>query len=131
MKDLPGTLKSVDDMLTQGSNWKDLREKLTVLFQRFRRLNIKVKPSKLRLGREVIFGGFKCRATEAGVEIQPDPSRLEAIANIKPPENKTDVRAFLGMIRQLEAWSPNLSFATKSLRCQTIKSAAFQWTEDC
>ena len=41
------------------------------------------------------------------------------------------MRAFLGIIRQLEAWSPNLSFATKSMRCQTIKSAAFQWDEDC
>ena len=121
VKGLSGTLKSVDDMLTQGTSWADLRGKMTILFQRFRKLNIKVKPSKLRIGKEVVFGGFKCKATETGVEIQPDPSRLEAISNISPPENKTEVRAFLGMIRQLEAWSPNLSFATKSMRCQTIK----------
>ena len=35
------------------------------------------------------------------------------------------------MICQMEAWSPNLSFATKSMRCQTLKSTAFQWNSDC
>ena len=94
-------------------------------------MNIKVKPSKLRVGKEVIFGGFQCKATGNGVEIQPDPSRLEAIANISPPKNKTDVRAFLGMVRQMEAWSPNLSFASKNMRMQTLKSTTFQWNRDC
>ena len=33
VKGLKGTLKSVDDILTQGRNWIDLRKKLMVLFR--------------------------------------------------------------------------------------------------
>ena len=73
-------------------------------------MNIKVKPSKLRLGTKVKFGGFECEAKEGEVRIRPDPSRLKAIADISAPKSKTEVRAFLGMTRQLEAWSPDLSF---------------------
>ena len=65
------------------------------------------------------------------MEIQPDPGRLEAIASISPPKNKTDVRVFLGMVRQMEAWSPNLNFASKHMRMQTLKSTTFQWNSDC
>ena len=36
IKGLTGTLKSVDDMLTQGRSWGDLRGKMVVLFQHFR-----------------------------------------------------------------------------------------------
>ena len=98
IKRLNGTLKSIDDMLTQGRSWGDLRRKMVVLFQRFSTFNIKVKPSKFRVGKQVTFGGFQCKATDGGVEIQPDPNRLEAIASISPPKSKTDVRAFLGMV---------------------------------
>ena len=44
VKGLPGTLKSVDDMLTQGTSWADLKGKMTILFQRFRKLNMKLNP---------------------------------------------------------------------------------------
>ena len=37
---------------------------MTILFGRFRDLNIKVKPSKLRLKTRVKFGGFKCEAKD-------------------------------------------------------------------
>ena len=104
---------------------------MVILFQRFRTFNIKVKPSKLRVGKVVTFGGFLCKTTEGGVEILPDPGRLEAIASISQPKNKTDVRAFFGMVRQMEARSPNLSFTSKHMRMQTLKSTTFQWNGDC
>ena len=65
------------------------------------------------------------------MEIQPDPQRLEAIAQVEPPKNKTNVRAFLGMVRQMEAWTPELSFASKNMRMQTMKSSQFSWNADC
>ena len=71
------------------------------------------------------------RAARNGVEIQPDPKRLEAIAHVQPPQNKTDVRVFLGMVCQMEAWTLDLSFASKHMRQQTMKSTQFIWSKDC
>ena len=93
-----------------------------------RDLNINVKPSKFRLGTKVKFGSFECKAKEGKVRIMPDPHRLQAIADIQSPKNKSEVRAFLGMTRQLEAWSPDLSFSSKNFRRQTIKSSVFHET---
>ena len=107
---LDSTLKSVDDFLTTARNWGQLKDRMVVLFRRFRELNIKVKTSKLRLGTNVKFGGFECEAKEEEVRIMPDPGRIKAITDLAAPKSKTEVRAFLGMTRQLEALSPDLSF---------------------
>ena len=58
-------------------------------------------------------------------------NRLKAIADISAPKNKTDIRAFLGMTGQMEAWSPDLSFSYRHLRKLTIKSVAFSWDDKC
>ena len=104
---------------------------MEVLFRRFRELNIKVNPSELRLGTKVKFGGFQVKAVEGKVRIMPDPGRLKAIADLPAPRTKTDVRAFLGMARQLEAWSPHLSFSSSNLIKRTNKDTAFTWDEKC
>ena len=101
------------------------------MFKQFRELNIKVKPSKLRLGTKVRFGGFQVEAVQGEVRIMPDPSRVKAIADLPAPKTKTDIRAFLGMARQLEAWSPHLSFSSLNLRKRTTKDTAFTWDEKC
>ena len=61
----------------------------------------------------------------------PDPDRLKAIEDLPAPRSKTDERAFLGMARQMEAWSPNLSFSSSNLRKRTIKDTAFTWDDKC
>ena len=61
------------------------------------------------------FGGFIYGANEEGVYMSPDPEKISALAEVQPPSSKTEVRAFLGLIRQLEAWRPNLSFLSKNM----------------
>ena len=100
---------------------------MTDLFKSFRDLNVKVKPSKVRLGTKVKFGGFQVEAVNGEVRILPDPGRLKAIEDLPAPRTKTEVRAFLGMAWQMEAWSPNLSFSSSNLRKRTIKDTAFKW----
>ena len=61
----------------------------------------------------------------------PDPGRLKAIADLPAPRTKMDIRAILGMARQLEAWSPDLSFSSLNLRKRTTKDTTFSWDEKC
>ena len=125
LQGLEATLKSVDYCLTTARDWGELKHRMTKLFTNFRNLNIKVKPSKIRLGTKVKFGGFQVEAINDEVRILPDPSRLKAIEDLPAPSSKTVVRAFLGMARQMEAWSPSLSFSSSNLRKRTIKDTSF------
>ena len=111
-----GALKSVDDVLTQASSYRDLKERLINLFCNFEQFNVKIKTSKFCVGESVCFGGFLCGANEEGVYVKPGPDRIAAIAEIKPPITKMGLRAFLGMVPQLKSWTPNLSFLSKNLR---------------
>ena len=63
---LDSTLNSVDDFITTARNWGELKDRMVVLFRRFRELNIKVKPSKLRLGTRVKFGDLNVRQGGGG-----------------------------------------------------------------
>ena len=71
---LDSMLKSVDNFFTTARDWEELKDRMVFLFGRFRELNIKVKPSKLRLCTRVKFGRFQCKATEGEVRNMPDPS---------------------------------------------------------
>ena len=57
-----------DDLLEL---WDELRKRMTDLFKNFRNLNVKVKPSKIRLGTKVKFGRFQAEAVMARSEYCP------------------------------------------------------------
>ena len=48
--------------------------------------------------------------------IRADPDKTAAIAEMKPPQNITELRRFIGMVNQLEKFSPNLAELTQPLR---------------
>ena len=48
-------------------------------------------------------GGFGAGADESGGYVIPDKEKIKSIADIKAPTSKTEVIAFLGLIRQFEA----------------------------
>ena len=45
--------------------------------------------------------------------IKPDPRKLQAIQEMKPPSNVTELRRFFGMINQLSKFSPHLANNTQ------------------
>ena len=48
--------------------------------------------------------------------IRPDPKEIKAIVNMKEPTDKSELRRFLGMVNQLNKFSPNQAEITKPLR---------------
>ena len=86
---------------------------------------------KVRLVTKVRFGGFQVEAVNGKVKILADPGRLKATEDLPAPQSKMDVRVFLGMARQLVAWSPNLSFSSSNLRKRTIKDTMMTWDNKC
>ena len=48
--------------------------------------------------------------------ISPSPKRVTAITKMPKPENVKDIRRFLGMVNQLNKFSPNLAEKSKLIR---------------
>ena len=59
--------------------------------------------------------------------ILPDPSKITAINNLKPPTTKTELLRFLGMINFLARHLPALSEKTKCLRTLLHKNKNWEW----
>ena len=54
------------------------------------------------------FAGVSIDASRGEVVVSPDPARLEAIQLMDIPRNKKQVREFLGMVRTIDSWCPEI-----------------------
>ena len=59
--------------------------------------------------------------------IEADPEKLQAIADLPPPQNVQEVRTFLGMVNQLSKFSEHLADKAKSIRDLLQKGNQWTW----
>ena len=60
--------------------------------------------------------------------MQPDPVKVEALSQLAPPTNVTEVQSLLGMLNFCARLVPNFSTLTAPMRQLLRKDALFQWT---
>ena len=65
--------------------------------------------------------------------LKPDPTKLAAITQIKPPNNKAELATILGMVNYLSGFTPNLAVITAPMRDLMKKDSEFVWDaeQDC
>ena len=56
-----------------------------------------------------------------------DPKKVQAITEMKPPENLQDLQSFLGLVKYLNRFSPALAGLTAPLRTLCKKDTLFTW----
>ena len=84
----------LDDVIVFGRNFDEQLERLSEVFDRFRKANLKLKPSKCSLcQRNVEFLGHV--VSEDGIAMQDE--KISAIRDWPPCRNVTEVRAFMGL----------------------------------
>ena len=85
--------------------------------------------AKLKEGMEVEFCGYCIRVTvENGpVTISPSREKVEAIIDMQQPQNKTQLRSFLGMVNQLTSYLPHIIPAMKELSSMTSENKQWVW----
>ena len=59
--------------------------------------------------------------------IRADPEKTAAIRHMKPPTTVPELRRFMGMVNQLDKFSPNLAQLTQPLRELLSKNRVWQW----
>ena len=87
-----------------GSTIDEVLGGLTKLMEKCRKQDFTLHPNKVSFGNRLKFAGYV--VSDKGIGI--DPRKVEAIRKFKPPENVTDMKAFVGVAVQFQEACPNL-----------------------
>ena len=96
----------LDDVIIYAKNEEEHLNRLRTIFERFRRDNFKLKPSKCNLFQKEI----TYLVHDVSVEgIRPSKAGLKALAEFPEPTNYTQIRAFLGLVGHYHQFIRNFS----------------------
>ncbi len=117
----------LDDLIVYSKSQKDHMRHLSLIFERFRKFELKLKPEKCAFGLPKINLLGHVVSQEG---ITPNPERINTIKNLKPPRNLREVRSFLGLAGYYRFVVPNFAKISRSLNDLTKKNVAFNWTKE-
>jgi hypothetical protein len=118
--DQGGNCIFVDDVTSYGETFDAFLKHLKKLLTAMKSRRWRVNPKKLRLGyRKIKLLGWI--VGEGGLEA--DPSKLEAVKQLKPPTTQKEVRAFLGLVGFYRRLIPRFAEDAKHLDMLLKKEA--------
>lgn len=116
----------VDDIIVGGKGEKEHDENLRKVLNKARQINLKLNPQKCKFRlKEVSYVGHLF--TECG--LKPDPTKIQAITEMPPPNDKNALQRFLGMANYLGKFIPNLSELAAPLRQLLHRDVAWCWSQ--
>jgi len=124
--DLPGVTGIADDIVVFGTkeDGSDHDMNLRRVLERARETGIRLNPDKMKLKCEKIpFFGNVIGANG----LEPDPKKLEAIANMTTPKDAKELQTFLGLATYLSRYTPQLSSISSPLRELLKDDTVFSW----
>jgi len=123
---LDGVVAIVDDILVFGHTREEHDKNLRSVLVRSKKKGIKLNEDKLEVGlTEVPYFGHIISAEG----LKPDPSKVRAVKDMQPPQNKAELETILGMVNYLSKFAPNLSEITSPLRKLLVKDVHFAWDQ--
>ena len=119
LEGLQGVICQIDDVLVFGATRKEHDDRLIAIMRRLESAGVTLNLGKCEFTKDQV-QFFGHQVSKAGV--QAAPQKVAAIVQMKPPNNVTELRRFLGMINQCGKFSPNLAELTKPLRVLLTKN---------
>ena len=122
---LPGVLCHVDDILVYGKDSTEHESRLQATLKRIQAAGITLNETKCCF--------YQPRVSFLGHVIDkhgisPDPKKTTAILEMRPPTFVTELRRFMGMINQMNKFSPNIVHISKPLRELLSSKTSWTWT---
>ena len=130
LRGLQGNICTVflDDIIVYSTTWESHLHRLREVMDRLRHYNLRAHPDKCKLGtHELLYLGHIINAEGN----QVDPNKVAAITKIQPPENTTEVRAFLGLVGYYRRFIPDFAAIASPLHQLLKKSHTGGWDEAC
>ncbi|XP_062582944.1 uncharacterized protein LOC134244705 [Saccostrea cucullata] len=118
---LNGVVALVDDILVFGQTKEEHDRNLRSY--KVKR-GVKLNKDKLEVGVTKV-KNFDHLLTSEGVG--PDPDKVSAVRDMKPPRDKSELETFLGMVTYSAKFAPNLSEITSPLKMLLAKDVIFHW----
>ena len=122
-----GTHIITDDMLIVGSDSSSTGSHDYHLIQVLNKcceIGLKLNPDKcIMKSMQVLF--FRHLVTSD--RLKPDLRKINAIANMPAPQNKTQLQSFVGLCNYLTCYIPHLTDVLSPLRALIVKSIEFEW----
>lgn len=123
---LDGVAGIVDDIIVFGKTKEEHDRNLRAMLNRTRQRGLKLNPEKCHICvTEVSFFGHKLTAEG----LKPDPHKVKAVRDMKPPENAAELETILGMVNYLARFAPNLAEMSAPLRQLLRQDAQFKWNQ--
>ncbi|CAB1111159.1 unnamed protein product [Ectocarpus sp. CCAP 1310/34] len=115
----------LDDVIVPSLTAAEHLVQLKELLVRFTEFELKLSPKKAHIGSaEVTFLGHLI--TPFG--LHPDPKKTDAMAKMKMPKTKSELRSMLGSVSYLRKFRPNLARNITDLTALLQKAAHFKFT---
>ncbi|XP_005103163.1 uncharacterized protein K02A2.6-like [Aplysia californica] len=117
-----------DDMIITGENDKKHLENLAEVIKRLEDNGLKADQDKCKFFQEeVVFCGFKINKHG----LNKTQESVDAIVNAPIPENKTQLRSFLGPLNYYHKFLKNIALIAKPLHELLQNNTPFVWSTEC
>ena len=127
LRNIPCTKVRVDDILVSGMNDEEHLTNLSSVRRVIEISGLRLKKAKcVFLAGQVTYLGYNI----AKEGISPSPEKVKVIKNAAPPENVTQLKAYLGMLNYYNPYLPNLSALIESLYRLLKKGTTFHWNTE-
>lgn len=116
----------VDDIFVFSENEEEHLKHIELIMERLNEAKLIVNLCKCEFMKsELVFIGHTFNAKG----IAPDPSKLDAIRNMRPPKDVTGVRAFLGLMNFYRRFVEGFARIAVPLVRLTVKGVVFRWEQ--
>ena len=124
LQGIEGVRNLADDILVFGKTYEAHNKSLKACLQRLQEHNLTLNINKCRfLKQNLEFFGFLFTAEGT----QPDPKKVSAFVESKPPKTVSEVRSYLGMANYSAQFIEDFATIAEPLRKLTFKDAKFEW----
>ena len=112
------------DIIIPGTNDDNHDSNVIKVLDRLREINLKLALHKIQYKqRSVKYSGHI--VSDGG--LKPDPAKVKAIVDMPTPQNTTDLLRFMGMVKYLTKFVPNVSETAAPLNALLRKDHGWQW----
>nr|XP_040576564.1 uncharacterized protein K02A2.6-like [Lepeophtheirus salmonis] len=125
--ELPNTKKLVDDILKYDETFEHHVKSVKEFLDRSRKFGISLNKEKFQFAKpKVEYIGYI--VGEHGINI--DPRKTEALSKIPAPQNRTELRSFMGMVNQMSGFSKEIANLSVTLRPLLSNKNEYIWTKE-
>ena len=124
---VPGVLGIADDIVVHGPTENTHNGTVLILCETTRLNNLSLNSKRMQFkSKDCKF--FRHRLTLDGIKV--NPKKIEAIIQMDPPQNVTNLQSFNGMINYLKKFSPVLSELSEPLRRLCKSRVKWAWESE-